>query len=78
LNIARKHPKLKISNKESRLLSDFLTREEEELLEKYLPKYELPNSLRKYDPAILPQSLMPPFYKDFINYEINTWSSSAL
>ena len=53
------------------LLSDYLNRNEEEMLENYLPKYKLPYLFKNN--KHLPISLIPPNYKDFINYDINTW-----
>lgn len=60
-----------------KLLSEHLSRENEELLEKILPKYELPSSLKKYDIASLPISLRPPEFKDFIDYNLNTWTCGS-
>lgn len=65
------------SDLEFKLISEHLTREDKELLETILPKYELPRSLSKLKQKMqLPPSLMPPEFDDFIDYDINTWSSN--
>jgi hypothetical protein len=58
---------------EFKLLSEHLTREDEELLENIMPRFELPSSLKKFERASLPLSLMPPTFKDFLDYRINSW-----
>lgn len=68
----KKH-KQKQSDYQPKLLSEYLNREDEELLEKTLPKFELANSLKKFDVTSLPPSLIPPTFTDFIDYDINTW-----
>lgn len=74
----RKKLKLKNSNKNSieakELITENLSREEEEILENFFPKYDLPKHLKQFNTAILPPSLKPPTYKDFLNFEINSWS----
>ena len=54
---------------------DDLDREEKELLEKYLPNYELPLILSKKRKISqhLPPSLLPPTKYDFINCNLNEW-----
>ena len=65
-----KHKKLDF---EPKLISEHLSREDEELLENILPKFELATALKKVDLSTLPPSLIPPTFKDFIDYNINTW-----
>jgi hypothetical protein len=63
-----------VKGERSALLTDFLSREELEKLENVLPSYSLPKSLKQFNVAQLPPSLLPPRYRDFLNYEINEWS----
>lgn len=49
-------------------ITDFLTKEAEKALENFLPKYELPKSLKNYCEFLLPPSMKPPTFKDIINY----------
>ena len=60
---------------ETNLLSDYLTREEEEKLENFFPNYDLPRCLRVYSFEQLPLSVIPPEHKDLFNYEINSWTN---
>ena len=68
----------RIKNKDHNILTQgqvCLEREEDELLDKYFPKYELPVSiLKKKDLIALPPSLLPPTKYDLINStNLNTW-----
>ena len=69
----KKHNRNKHDLFKPKLISEHLSREDEELLENILPKFELATVLKKMDPSTLPPSLMPPTFKDFIDYNINTW-----
>lgn len=68
-----KKPKHKKNGYEPKLLSEHLSREDEELLEKILPKFKLANSLKKFDITGLPPSLIPPTFSDLVDHDINTW-----
>jgi hypothetical protein len=66
--------KNKKSSKSSSLIdASQLNREEFELLEKYLPNYELSTYLSKKKRYLIPPSLLPPARYDFINCNLNTW-----
>ena len=53
-------------------LSLSLNREEEEMSEAYFPTYTVPKPLKNYK-AVLPPSLVPPTFRDFIDCEQNNW-----
>lgn len=57
------------------LITEFLTKQSKEDLEKFLPKYELPKDLKGYDPHLLPPSLKPPSFKDLIDYPFSEFGS---
>jgi hypothetical protein len=52
-------------------LSRMLNHEESQLFEMILPTFEMPNVLKELDPIVIPPSLIPPNYKDFIDNPIN-------
>ncbi|CAF0781637.1 unnamed protein product [Brachionus calyciflorus] len=58
-------------------LTEYLNREENEKLENFFPKYNLPKKLAIYNESVLPPSLKSPTYKDFINYEPNSWTDDS-
>lgn len=65
-------PKKKLQVKNS--LSDFLEYQEEKIIENFFPKYFIPKKIKILNMAFLPPSLEPPSFKDFINYDTNSWS----
>ena len=52
------------------IMTELITRDEAEAIESFVPKYKLPACLKGKQ---VPASLLPPTYKDFINYDLNHW-----
>lgn len=57
-----------------KFLSEYLENQEELAVENYFPRYFMPKRIKNLNLPFLPPSLEPPNFKDFINYESNSWS----
>ncbi|RNA17725.1 zinc finger matrin-type 5 [Brachionus plicatilis] len=64
--------KKKIQVKE--YLSEHLGHLEKHEIENFFPKYFVPKKIKLLNMPIIPPSLVPPNFNDFINYEPNSWS----
>ena len=56
-----------------KMLTEQLGREDLELLEKVMPHFDFPKTLKKFDQAILPPSLFPSSFKYLIDFKFNEW-----